>query len=79
MQQNYKCRLCGDRDEMINHITSECSILEQRDNKIRHDWVGKVIHWEWCKKLKLNYTTKWYMYKPESVLVNEMDRNSLGF
>ena len=26
-QQNYKCRLCGDRDEKINNIISECSIL----------------------------------------------------
>ena len=24
-QQNSKCRLCGDRDETINHIISECS------------------------------------------------------
>ena len=24
-QQNYKCRLWGDRDETINHIISECS------------------------------------------------------
>ena len=26
-QQNSKCRLCGDRDESINHIISECSKL----------------------------------------------------
>ena len=24
-EQNCKCRLCGDRDETINHIISECS------------------------------------------------------
>ena len=24
-QQNSKCRLCGDGDEIINHIISECS------------------------------------------------------
>ena len=24
-QQNSKCRLCGDRDETINHIISECT------------------------------------------------------
>ena len=28
-QQNSKCRLCGDRDETINHIISECSKLAQ--------------------------------------------------
>ena len=26
-QQNSKCRLCGDRDETINHIMSKCSKL----------------------------------------------------
>ena len=27
MQQNSKCRLCSNRDEMIRHIISECSKL----------------------------------------------------
>ena len=36
-QQNSKCRLCGDRDETINHIISECSKLAQREYKTRHD------------------------------------------
>ena len=43
-QQNSKCRLCGDRDETINHIISECCKLVHREYKARHDWVGKVIH-----------------------------------
>ena len=45
MQQNSKCRLCGDRDETINHIISECSKLTQKEYKARHDWVGELIHW----------------------------------
>ena len=49
-QQNSKCRLCGDRDETINPIISECSKLAQKEYKARHDWVGKVIHWEMCRK-----------------------------
>ena len=48
-QHNSKCRLCGDRDETINHI-SECSKLAQKKYKARYDWVGKVIHWEMCQK-----------------------------
>ena len=43
-QQNSKCRLCGDRDETINHIISECRKLPQKEYKTSHDWVGKVIH-----------------------------------
>ena len=52
-QQNSKCRLCGDRDETINHIISECSKLAQKEYEARHDWVGKVIH---CKKFQFDHT-----------------------
>ena len=64
MQQNSKCRLCGDRDETINHIISECSKLAQTEYKARHDWVGKVIHWEKCKKFQFDHTNTWYMHNP---------------
>ena len=70
-QQNSKCRLCSDRDETINHIISECSKLAQREYKARHDWVGKVIHWEMCKKFKFDHTNKWYMHNPAPVLEND--------
>ena len=36
-QQNSRCKLCGDRDETINHIISECSKLAQKECKTRHD------------------------------------------
>ena len=39
-------QLCGDRDETINHIISECSKLAQKKYKTRHDWEDKVIYWE---------------------------------
>ena len=55
---------------MINHIISECSKLSQREYKARHDWVGKVIHWEMCNKLKFDHTNKWYMHNPAPVLEN---------
>ena len=67
-QQNSNCRLCGDRDETINHIINECSKLAQKENNTKHDWVGKVIHWEMCKKLKFDHTNKWYMHNPAAVL-----------
>ena len=70
-QQNSKCRLCGDRDETINHIISECSKLAQKENKARHDWVGKVIHWDMCMKFKFDHTNKWYMHNPAPVLEND--------
>ena len=33
--------------------------------------VGKVIHWEMCKKLKFDHTKKWYMHNLAAVLVND--------
>ena len=70
-QQNSKCRLCGYRDETINHIISECSKLAQKEYKARHDWVGKVIHWEMCKKFKFDHTNKRYMHNLAPVQEND--------
>ena len=70
-QQNSKCRLCGDRDETINHIINECSKLAQKEYKTRHDWVGKGINWEMCKKFKSDHANKWYMHNPAPVLEND--------
>ena len=70
VQQNSKCRLWRERDEMINHRVSKCSKLAQKEYKSRHDRVGKVIHWELCKRLKFDYTTNWYKHKPETILKN---------
>ena len=57
-QQTGKFRLCGDRDEMINYIISECSKLSQKEYKTIHNWVGKVIYWELCKEFKFDHTNK---------------------
>ena len=78
-QQNNKCRHCGDRDETINHMISECSKLAQKEYKTRHDWVGKVIHWEMCKTFKFDPTNKWYMHNPASVLENDTHKHLWDF
>ena len=44
--------------------------LEQIENKIRHNWLGKVIHRELCQKLKFDPTTKWFIHKSESLPEN---------
>ena len=58
---NTKSRLCEDKDENVKHMIREYSKLVQ---KTRHDWVGKMIYWELCKRLKFGQTSKWYMHKP---------------
>ena len=54
-----------------NNNYSECSKLAQREYKAKHDWVGKVIHWEMCKKFKFDHSNKWYMHNPAPVLKND--------
>ena len=45
--------------------------MAQKEYKARHDWVGKVIHREMCKKFKFDRVDKWYMYNPAPVLEND--------
>ena len=77
-QQNSKCRLCGERDETINHIVSKCSKSAQKEYKARHDWVDKGIHWEMCKKFKFDHTNKWYMHNTAPVLENDTQETPMG-
>ena len=73
-QQNRKCRLRSDRDETINHIISECRKLAHKEYKATHDRMGKVIHWEMCKKFKFDHANKWYMHNPAPVLENDTQK-----
>ena len=43
----------------------------QSSTTTRHDWVGKVIHWDMSKKFKFDHMNKWYMHNPASVLEND--------
>ena len=70
-KKNSKCRVCGDRDEAINHIISECSKLELKEYKTRYDWVDVVIHGEMCKKLKFDHTKKCHMQKSAPIIEND--------
>ena len=58
-------------DKTVNHIKSERTKLAQKEYKTRHEWVGKVIHLEMCKKFKFDHTNKWYMHNTASVLEND--------
>ena len=66
-QENSKCTLCSDRDKI--------SKLAEKEYKTRHDWVGKVIHWEICKKF--DNMNKCYIHNPASVLENDIHKLGL--
>ena len=54
----------------MNLMISKYNKLAQKEYKTRHEWIGKVIQWELCKRLEFDHTTKWYMHTPESLLEN---------
>ena len=45
--------------------------ISTKEYKTTHNWVGKVIHWELCKKFKFSHTNKWYIHNPAAVLENK--------
>ena len=66
------CRLCGEREETISHVTAECKKLAQKEYKMwRHDKVGQAIHWKLCQKFSLPSKDKWYDHAPEGVMEND--------
>ena len=69
-QAQSKCRLCGKADETVRHIVCDCPMLAQREHKRRHDWVGKKIHWEVCRKIGFDVNEKWYKHEPDKVVEN---------
>ena len=42
-----------------------------KEYKAKDDWVGKVIHWELCKGLIFDHTTRWYMHKSVTIQENK--------
>ena len=69
-QQESKCRMCGQSDESVSHILSECSKMAQKEYKRRHDWVGKKVHWEVSKQCGFVVKEKWYEHEPNAVSEN---------
>ena len=63
--------MCRKVDESIDQIVSGCSKLAQKENKRRHDNLGKIAHWKFARKCNFEAEDKWYEHEPESVLDNE--------
>ena len=65
------CRLCLKKGESVQHTTSGCEKLAQKEYKRRHDNVAKKVHWDICKKNALEHSKKWYEHAPEGTVENE--------
>ena len=64
------CRLCEKKGESVQHITGGCEKLAQKEYKRRHDNVAKKVHWDTCKKNRLEHSEKWYEHPPEGAVEN---------
>ena len=54
----------------IIHRRKWWSKFAPKDYETRYNWLGKVIHWELCKKFKSVNTNKTYQDNPEYVQEN---------
>ena len=65
------CRLCGKTGESVQHITSACEKLAQKEYKRRHGNVAKKVHWGICINNGVQHSEKWYEHAPEGAVENE--------
>ena len=53
--------MCGKKGESVQHITSRCQNLAQKEfYKRQHNNVAKKVHGDICKKNRLEHSEKWY-------------------
>ena len=65
------CRLCGEKEETVDHLVSSCGKIAQTDYKGRHDRVAASLHWSLCQQFGFPRANKWYEHKAEKVLEND--------
>ncbi|XP_069971364.1 uncharacterized protein [Penaeus vannamei] len=65
------CRVYNERDETTFHILSKCSKIAQTEYKRRHDKLAQLVHWNLCKRCRLQHERNWYDHTAEKGLENE--------
>ena len=81
MLQNSKCKLCGYRDETINHIISECSKLAQKEYKWYMHKPESVFENQTHKILRVFEIQTDHLIparRPDLVIVNNNNNNKKG-
>ena len=56
--------VCKTNDQTITHIISECPKPLHKEYKQQHDWMGRTVHWDICRKKGFNVLKKWYEHRP---------------
>jgi len=58
------CCLCGISDETVDHLTSCCLFLVQREYKKRHDRIASFVHWHLMKINGFTVCDVWWNHQP---------------
>ncbi|MEO1764700.1 MAG: reverse transcriptase domain-containing protein [Cyanobacteria bacterium J06629_18] len=64
------CRVCGEKDESVDHIITGCKDLAMNEYLDRHNKVATFVHWEICKHYCIEVEDKSYNHKPQKVTEN---------
>ena len=64
-------QIIWEKCESVQHLVSGCEKLAQKEYMRRHDNVAKKLHWDLCKKNRLENTEKLYEHAPERAGENE--------
>ena len=62
-----KCRICQTEDELAMHIASGCKCIAEQQYKVRHNAVGRWVHWELNRKYGIQLSKNRYQHMPEKV------------
>ena len=69
------CVECVESEKKLLHMQWLNVRLAQKQYKNwRHDRVGRIIHWELCRRYGFKCIEKWYDHIPEGVLKNEKSK-----
>ena len=66
------CRVCNEYKETIHHVISGCPTLAPISYLRRHNELTKYIYLTLAEKFQLCTNEKWYSYKPNAVLQNDI-------
>jgi len=70
-QVSVMCRLCGEQEEIIQHVLVGCSVLVLTCYLNHHNLVAKTLHWHSCTSFGITQLAKgWYCHQPLPVTEN---------
>ncbi|KAI4469561.1 hypothetical protein MML48_1g01499 [Holotrichia oblita] len=70
---NAKCRVCGQKDETIDHLMGSCTVLAPKEYTDRHNNVAKILHQKLCELHEIEVEkVPYYKYSPQKAIVTPL-------